>query len=236
MKEKIFIIENKKELAESLESILSKEGFEVHKFYSGASALNKIKTNKPDLILTDLMLPDLSGLQLCKEINETEENSGIPIVILTVRNDEYDILNAFNFGCADYITKPFNEKILVARVKACLSFKSDKNYQKSHEGEDENILKFAELKINPERYEVYVNKKFIDLTPLEFKLLYFLAKNQGKVFNRSQILEEIYENYYNQGDRSIDILVNRLRKKLEDYGNWIETIYGVGYSFKFCTH
>lgn len=233
MTKKIFIVEDEKELVDILESIFNAEGFEVHKFHSGNDMLKKLNSITPDVILMDLMLPDLSGLQLCKEIREKEKFSDIPIVILTARSDEYDILNAFNFGCADYITKPFNEKILVARIKACLSYKTSNKNQKTQEDSSENIIKFEELEIDPERYEVYANKKFIDLTPLEFKLFYFLAKNQGKVFKRSQIFEEIYENYYNRGDRSIDILVNRLRKKLGKYGSLIETIYGVGYSFKF---
>ena len=181
----------------------------------------------------DLMLPDLSGLHICKEIKDQKDTADIPIIILTARSDEYDILNAFNFGCSDYITKPFNEKILVARVKACLALKSDKNTQcYCHEAQS-NLIKFGDLEINPDRYEVYIKNKYINLTPLEFKLFYFLAKNQGKVFKRNQIFEEIYENFYNRGDRSIDILVNRLRKKLKIYGDLIETIYGVGYSFKF---
>lgn len=229
MKERIFIIEDEKELADLLENIFSKENFKVQKFYSGLSALKEIKTNKPDVILMSLILPDLSGLQLCKEIKEFKETADIPIIVLTNRNDEYDILNAFNFGCADYIIKPFNEKILVARVKACLKFKSNRVSANNNE----NILKYGGLEINPDAYEAYLDKKLIDLTPLEFKLLYFLAKKHGKVFSRGQILEEIYENYYERGDRSIDILVNRLRKKLRKYAGLIETIYGVGYSFKF---
>ncbi|OGI04709.1 MAG: hypothetical protein A2Y25_08025 [Candidatus Melainabacteria bacterium GWF2_37_15] len=224
MKEKIFILEDEQDMLDLLSDILSREGFEVQKFYSGINALNEIYKSKPDLILMDLMLPDLSGLQLCKKLRDNPETAHIPIIILTSRTDEYDILNAFNFGCSDYITKPFNEKILIARIKACLMFKS--NVEKNE------IIKFNEMEINPAQYEVYLKNKLIDFTPLEFRLLYFLASNQGKVFKREQIFQYIYENDSNRSDRAIDILVNRIRKKLKDYGDLVETVYGVGYRFK----
>ena len=224
MKEKIFILEDEQDMLDLLSDILSREGFEVQKFYSGVNALNEIYKSKPDLILMDLMLPDLSGLQLCKKLRDNPETAHIPIIILTSRTDEYDILNAFNFGCSDYITKPFNEKILIARIKACLMFKS--NVEKNE------IIKFNEMEINPAQYEVYLKNKLIDFTPLEFRLLYFLASNQGKVFKREQIFQYIYENDSNRSDRAIDILVNRIRKKLKDYGDLVETVYGVGYRFK----
>lgn len=230
MNNKIFIIEDERDLAELLESIFLREEFEVYKFYSGKQAINEIKYNKPDIILMDLMLPDLSGLQLCNEIKEIEGAAEIPIVVLTARYDEYDILNAFSFGCADYITKPFNEKILVARIKACLLYKTNKYLNENVK--EKNKIKFENLEILPESYEVKINNKPVEFTALEFKLFYLLAKNHGKVYKRDQIFEEIYEDYYNRSDRSIDILVNRLRKKLGEYGSWIDTVYGVGYSFK----
>ncbi len=221
---KIFIIEDEPDLLELLGIIFEREGFEIKKFTSGVNALQELQKNKPDIILMDLMLPDLSGFQLCKKIRDEKNNDDIPIVVLTSRTDEYDILNAFEFGCSDYVTKPFNEKILLARVNACLKFKSG-----SHK--DEKII-LNDLEINPDEYKVYLYNEFIDLTPLEFKLLYFLAKNQSKVFKRDQIFYYIYENDTFRSDRSIDILINRIRKKLGDYGDYIETVYGVGYRFK----
>lgn len=236
MRKKIFVIEDEKDMSDLLQDILEKEGYEVHKFYSGITALTSIyNKNIPDLILLDLMLPDLSGLHLCKKLSDDEETAGIPIIILTARSDEYDILNGFNFGCADYITKPFNEKILLARIKACFTFKSRQTCQnicRYKNDKNDQILKFDNLKINPSTYEVSINDLTIDLTPMEFKLIYFLAKNQNKVFKRDKIFEEIYENDYNRGDRSIDILINRIRTKLGRYGDLIDTVYGVGYSFK----
>jgi DNA-binding response OmpR family regulator len=124
------------------------------------------------------MLPDMSGLQICKKLSDNEETSNIPVIILTSRNDEYDILNSFDFGCSDYVTKPFNEKILVARIKACLSLRKKLCYSKGYGYDDKKIIKFNTLSIDPSRYEVKIKNKLIDLTPLEFKLFYFLAKNQ----------------------------------------------------------
>jgi len=221
---KIFIIEDEPDLLELLGIIFERDGFEIRKFKSGVIALLELQKTKPDIILMDLMLPDLSGFQLCKKIREIKNNADIPIVVLTSRSDEYDVLNAFEFGCSDYVTKPFNEKILLARVNACLKFKSGSQ-------KDETIV-IQGLEINPEEYKVYVDKELIDFTPLEFKLLYFLAQNQSKVFKREQIFDYIYENDAYRSDRSIDILINRIRKKLVDYGDCVETIYGVGYRFR----
>lgn len=224
MKQKIFIVEDEPDLLDLLDTIFTREEFVVKKFRSGADALKEISTEKPDIILMDIMLPDLSGFQLCKKIRDSKETCDLPVIMLTSRTDEYDILNAFDFGCSDYITKPFNEKILLARVKACLKFKSR---QVTNE-----IIKIKNLEINPAQFETRLKGELIDFTPLEFKLLYFLASHEGKVFKREQIFLYIYENEFDRSDRSIDILINRIRKKLGDYGDVIETVYGVGYRFK----
>lgn len=224
MSRKIYIIEDEPDMMNLLEDILSREGFIVKKFFLGVNALNEIMRNKPDLILLDLMLPDMSGLQVCKKIRDNPETSGIPIVVLSSRADEYDMLNAFDFGCSDYVTKPFNEKILIARISACLAFKSSIK--------QDQVVKVNGFEINPEQYEVKIKGESVGFTPLEFKLLYFLAKNQGKVFKRDQVFDYIYENDYDRSDRSIDILINRIRKKLGGHGEGIETVYGVGYRFR----
>lgn len=242
MKGKIFIIDDDKELTDLIELILLKEDYEVRKFYSGKGVLEAISRQKPDLILLDIMLPDQNGLQLCEKIKSNKETATIPIIVISVRKDEYDILNAFSFGCADYITKPFNEKILLARIKACLVYKTPVSYASTYyhpvwdcetnELLINNTITFDSLEIFPDKYSASINKNDINLTPLEFKLLFLLVKNHGKVFRRSQIFDQIYENDYSRGDRSIDILINRLRKKLGSYGNWLETVYGIGYCFR----
>lgn len=206
------------------------EGYKVYKYKRGYDALRDVETLFPDLVLLDLMLPDISGLEICKKIKDSPKTSDIPVIILSARSDEYDILTGFNFGCYDYITKPFSEKVLIARIKSALA--------NTHLGcpnckKHFNIVKINDLVINSITFETTIKNKAIDLTPLEFKLLHFLAKNINKVFTREQIFEELYaENDENRSDRSIDILINRVRKKIGAYGKNIETIYGVGYSFK----
>ena len=224
MGKKIFILEDELDIANLLEELLVKEGFEVKKFYSGILALNEIAKNRPDLLLMDLMLPDMSGFQICKKIRERKNTANLPIIILTSRTDEYDVLNAFDFGCSDYITKPFNSKILIARIYACLKFKT--------ENSGNTIITLNELEIDPDQYQVRIQQEIIDFTPLEFKLLYFLAKNSGKVYKREQIFQYVYENDYDISDRSVDILINRIRTKLKTYQTMVETVYGVGYRFK----
>lgn len=227
MNKLIFIIEDEPDMLELLAYILERENFEVFKCKNGKEALSALETMQPDLILLDLMLPDMSGLEICKRIQDDSVQSMIPIIMLTSRNDEYDVLTSFNFGCSDYITKPFNEKILIARIKASLL----KNNGCS-DSEKNKIIKIDKMIIDFLRFEVSIKNKIINLTPLEFKLLYLLVKNKNKVFSRKQIFNEIYENDDYRGDRAIDILVNRIRKKIKNYSENLETIYGVGYSFK----
>lgn len=229
MSKSIFIVEDETDMLDLLTFILTKEGFKVSKFKKADIAFKKMDTELPDLILLDVMLPDMSGLEMCKKIKDTPKTSDIPVIMLTSRSDEYDVVMGFNFGCSDYITKPFNEKILVARIKAAL-VKSCKGCVCDKKNSD--IIKIDKLIIDFSRFEVSIKNKLVDLTPLEFKLLYFLTKNRNKVFTRQQLFIELYEDTDNRSDRSIDILINRIRKKIGSYGSNVESIYGIGYSFK----
>ena len=229
MNKSIFVIEDETDMLELLAFILTREGYKVFKFKKADDALKKMEFIMPDLVLLDVMLPDMSGLELCKKIKDNPKTSNIPVIMLTSRSDEYDVIIGFNFGCSDYITKPFNEKILTARIKAAIiKACKDCHYCKKNE----EIVKIGKLTIDFSRFEVSVKNKLIDLTPLEFKLLYFLTRNQNKVFTRPQLFRELYEDNDNRSDRAIDILVNRIRRKIGLYGNNVESIYGVGYSFK----
>ncbi|MEI8389287.1 MAG: response regulator transcription factor [bacterium] len=228
MNKSVFIVEDETDMLNLLDFILTKEGFEVFKFNKAEKALAEVESLMPDLVLLDVMLPDMSGLELCKKIKDNPKTSDIPVIILTSRNDEYDVILGFNFGCSDYITKPFNEKILTARIKATIE-KSCKNCPC---GKQNGIVKVGKLLIDLSKFEVSIKNKLVDLTPLEFKLLHFLTKNQNKVYTRQQLFRELYEDEDNRSDRAIDILINRIRKKIGSYGNNVESIYGVGYSFK----
>ena len=225
----IFIIEDEPDMLDLLNFILTKEGFKVFKFKRADMALREIEVVRPDLVLLDVMLPDMSGLEMCKKIKDNPKTADIPVIMLTSRNDEYDVIMGFNFGCSDYITKPFNEKILVARIKAAIimSCKDCRCSKKNSE-----ITKIGKLIIDFSKFEVLIKDRLINLTPLEFKLLYFLTKNRNKVFTRQQLFIELYEDEDNRSDRAIDILINRIRKKIGLYGKNIESIYGIGYSFK----
>ena len=229
MNKSIFIVEDETDMLDLLAFILTKEGFKVFKFNRADFALTKMESIMPDLVLLDVMLPDMSGLEMCKKIKDNPKTSDIPVILLTSRNDEYDVIIGFNFGCSDYIIKPFNEKILIARIKAAI-VKSCKDCNCS--SKNNGVIKAGKLIIDFSRFEVSIKNKLIDLTPLEFKLLHFLTKNRNKVFTRQQLFRELYENDDNRSDRAIDILINRIRKKIGSYGNNVESIYGVGYSFK----
>ncbi|HBG48453.1 MAG TPA: DNA-binding response regulator [Cyanobacteria bacterium UBA9971] len=229
MNKSIFIVEDESDMLDLLAFILTKEGFKVFKFNRADFALTKMEAIRPDLVLLDVMLPDMSGLEMCKKIKDNPKTSDIPVILLTSRNDDYDVIMGFNFGCSDYITKPFNEKILIARIKAAI-VKSCKDCNCS--SKNNGVVEIGKLIIDFSRFEVSIKNKLIDLTPLEFKLLHFLTKNQNKVFTRQQLFRELYENNDNRSDRAIDILINRIRKKIGSYGNNVESIYGVGYSFK----
>ena len=230
MNKLIFIIEDDPHMLNYLEAVLLKENFQVYRYEKGDMAIQAIEKQKPDLVLLDLMLPDISGLKLCKQLKENSNTEDIPVVMLTAKADDEDVLIGFNFGCTDYITKPFNEKILVARIKAALT-KTCKHCSFCVKSNTDTI-KIKDLLVDPNSFEVLIKNKKINLTPLEFKLFYFLVKNQNRVFTRNQLFQEIYEGSENRSDRAIDILVNRIRNKVGLYANNIESIYGVGYSFK----
>jgi len=226
MSKNIFIIEDEPDMLNLLGFILSEEGYTVHKFISGEEALKQVNVIKPDLITLDLMLPGMSGLEICKIIKNNPATWNIPIIVLSSRSEEFDILTGLNVGCDDYITKPFSEKILLAKIKSILFRESRK------QGQSEKIIKIKDMMIDPDRFEVSIKGKLINLTATEFKILYFLAKNPGRVYSREIIFESTKELDFYSGDRSIDILIGRIRKKLGTYGKIIESIYGVGYRFK----
>jgi DNA-binding response OmpR family regulator len=233
VKQSIFIIEDDTHTLNYLELLLRKEGFYVYKYDKGDDALNDIERFKPDLIILDIMLPDINGLKICKKIKDNPETEDIPVIMLTVKSDDQDVIIGFSFGCTDYITKPFNEKILIARIKAALTkIKSCKNCTYCVKESKNHIIQIDKLFIDPSSFEVVIKNKLVNLTPLEFKLLYFLAKNQNKVYTRNQLFAELYESNDHRSDRAIDILVNRIRKKIGTYAENLESIYGVGYSFK----
>lgn len=222
----IYVVEDEKDMLDFFRYILTEEEYDTKCFSSGEDALKNIYIKKPDLILLDLMLPGVSGFEVCRIVKNDPELWNIPVIVISSRKEEFDIINGLSFGCDDYITKPFSEKILLAKIKSFLS-KQDRSSL-----ENIDVIKFKDLLIDQSKFEAYIKDKIIDLTPAEFKLLNFLVRNMETVHSRLQISDKIYNHGNLNGDRSIDILVARVRKKIGVYSKNIESIYGVGYWFK----
>lgn len=234
-KENILIIEDDSNIMELMTYNLSQEGFQVSGVPSGEKALLKIGAEKPDLIILDLMLPGIDGTQVCSQLKGEESTKHIPIIIVTAKGDEEDIIKGLELGADDYVTKPFSINVLLARVKSVLKRKKQIQPQAKEntpEQVDEQIVQIHNLYIDPKRHKVTLDDKPLDLTPTEFRILNHFALHPGWVFTRYQIVEAVRGNDYYVADRSIDVLIFGLRKKLGEYGEYIETVHGVGYRFK----
>ncbi len=223
---KILIVDDEEDILEVISYNLSREGYKVICIASGEDALKKIRFELPNLIVLDLMLPGLDGLEVCKELKNGPETSHIPIIMLTAKDEESDIVTGLALGADDYITKPFSPRVLIARVKAVL------RRQNKIPSEKEEPVSIHDLYIHPGRHEVKVKGRSVDLTSTEFRLLYFLGKRPGWVFTRYQIVDALRGKDYFVTDRSIDVQIVGLRKKLGLAGKYIQTVRGVGYKFK----
>lgn len=216
MKRKILIIEDEKSLAQVLEDTFSQEGFEIIKAFDGENGVDKFYNEKPDLILLDINLPKKLGWEVCKEIRET---SNIPIIMMTARDSDSDEYNGLSIGADDYITKPFNLKILLLKVKKLLKL------------DDNNIYKFENFSFDIKKGEITINGDNSELTRREIQFLEYMIKNKGIIFSRNYLLNEIWGFDFEGDDRVVDTLVKRIRKKLGDYSFLLKTIRGMGYSF-----
>jgi two-component system alkaline phosphatase synthesis response regulator PhoP len=225
-KEKILVVDDEEDILELVKYNLDKEGFLVNCASTGEDALQKSKKDLPDLILLDLMLPGIDGLDVCRELKAEPTTKGVPIVMLTAKGEDADIVAGLELGADDYITKPFSPRVLLARVKVVL------RRRKREEPENDAILKVHNLLINPARHEVLVDGDSMTLTATEFKILHFLARRPGWVFTRDQIIKAVKGHDYPVTERSVDVQVVGLRKKLGSAGDTIETVRGVGYRFR----
>jgi len=225
-KKKVFVIEDEDDIAELLRFNLTLEGYEIKTFLDGENGLQAVLSDQPDLLLLDLMLPGMSGLEICRQIRANSQAKSLPIIMLTAKGEESDIVRGLEIGADDYITKPFSPKILNARVAAM--FRRGEQH-KADTGE--NIV-LKDLEIVPGKHEVLISGQKIDLTHSEFQILYFLAMRPGWVFTRGQIVDAIRGENYAVTDRSIDFQMVGLRKKLGIVGDYIETVRGVGYKFR----
>lgn len=216
MKRKILIIEDEKELTQVLYDTFSQEDFEVIKAFDGEIGVDKFYEEKPDLILLDINLPKKLGWEVCKEIRKT---SNVPIIMMTAKDSDADEYTGLSIGADDYITKPFNLKILLLKVKKLLKL------------DDNNIYKFESLSIDIKKGEINISGESIELTRREIQFLEYMIKNKGIIFSRDYLLNEIWGFDFEGDDRVVDTLVKRIRKKLGDYNFLLKTIRGMGYSF-----
>jgi two-component system alkaline phosphatase synthesis response regulator PhoP len=225
-RELILLVEDDTDIQELVTYNLTKEGFQVTAVASGEDALEFVDKNRPDLVLLDLMLPETDGLEVCRILKGNPDTAHIPVVMLTARGEEADIVVGLEMGAVDYITKPFSNKVLIARLRAVL------RRREASVPEEDTPIKIHNLAINPGRHEALIDGKRVDLTLSEFRLLQFLARRPGWVFTRYQIVDALHGTDYPVTDRSIDVQIVGLRKKLGKAGVYIETVRGVGYRFK----
>jgi two-component system alkaline phosphatase synthesis response regulator PhoP len=227
MTSKILLVDDEKDIVEFLKYNLEQEDFKVIVAYDGKEALEKLSKN-PDLIILDVMMPRMDGYETCSKIKAMEEYKNIPIIFLTAKSSEIDEVHGLNIGAVDFIQKPISPKKLVARVKSNLrkNESSDANQSLSKE------ISIGPLVIDKEKYSVLLNGNQIILPKKEFEILAYLAGNPGKVFPRSKILNDIWGMDIYVVERTIDVHVRKIREKLDEYADLIETIKGVGYRFK----
>jgi len=225
----ILVVEDEEDVLELLRYNLDRNGFAVDSATTGEDAIDKARSVEPDLILLDLMLPGLDGLEVCKTLKRDPRTEQIPIVMVTAKGDEADIVAGLEVGADDYVTKPFSPRVLIARVKAVLR-RPARSLPPSRS--EQAIVEAHGVQIDPNRHRVTVKGKPVGLTSTEFRLLYFLAARPGWVFTRYQIVDAVHGQDYPVTDRSVDVQIVGLRKKLGSAGKLIETVRGVGYRFR----
>lgn len=225
-KESILVIEDEEDILELVQYNLSREGFEVSGVLSGEEGLQRAQKELPGAIVLDLMLPGVDGLEVCKILKRDSATRAIPIVMISAKGEESDVVTGLELGADDYITKPFSPKILIARIKAVLRRKVEEP------GDEVASLQIHDLVIDPGRFEVRAGDAIIQLTLTEFNILHYLARHPGWVFTRYQIVNAVKGEDHAVTDRAVDVQIVGLRKKLGEHGRYIETVRGVGYRFK----
>lgn len=225
-KEQILVVDDEEDILELVSFSLRRERFEVRCAKSGEEALDKILKDPPDLILLDLMLPGMDGLEVARRLKGDPRTEKIPVIMLTAKGEEADIVVGLELGADDYITKPFSPRILIARVKAAL------RRRRAGSTREDSVITIRDMVIHPGRHEVLVQGNPAPLTSTEFHILNHLARRPGWVYTRSQIVDAVKGEDYPVTDRSVDVHIVGLRKKLGPAGAYIETVRGVGYRLK----
>lgn len=225
-RQSVLVVEDEEDIMEVIRFNLEKEGYEVNHALSGEKALQLIEKKLPTLVLLDLMLPGINGLDLCRILKQNDRTKAIPVIMLTAKSEDADIVTGLEMGAEDYITKPFSPRVLLARVRTVL------RRRETGVKDDSSVIQVDGMQIHPGRHEVTMGENVVDLTPSEFRILHYLARRPGWVYSRDQIIDAIRGHGYVVTDRAIDVQVVGLRKKLGDYGKFIETVRGIGYRFR----
>lgn len=227
----ILVVDDETYIVELVKFNLEKEGFKVSVAYDGLAALDMVREQRPDLIILDIMLPNMDGLEVCRHLKNDFNFHTIPIIMLTAKGEEVDTILGLEMGADDYIKKPFSPREMVARVKARLRALKILEAEKAM---GKKVYVINELIVVPDKYEAFLGEKKLELTPKEFDLLTLLVSNQGKVFTREALLEKVWGYEYTGDTRTVDVHIRHLRQKLGDdsnYPDYIETVRGVGYRF-----
>ena len=223
-KKLILAIDDEKDILKLLQYNLERESYQVVCARSGEEGLEAVKSKRPDLVILDIMMPGIDGLEVCKILRANKDSWNIPILMLTAKSSEVDQILGLELGAADYISKPFSVKILLARVKNIFRNQETKK-------DEVPVIRAGELVIDKDRHTFSIKGKPVTLTKLEFKILGFLMLNRGKVYSREQLLNGVWEGEAFVVDRTVDVHVRSIRQKLGKYRDWIETVRGAGYRF-----
>lgn len=228
---KILVVDDETYIVELVKFNLEKEGFQVIVAYDGLTAMEQVRSEVPDLIILDIMLPNMDGLEVCQALKQDNSYNAIPIIMLTARAEEIDTVLGLELGADDYIKKPFSPRELVARVKARLRAI---RILEAEQAVGTRVYVFKNLLVVPDQHEAFLGEVKLELTPKEFELLKIMAIHQGKVFNREVLLEKVWGYEFSGDTRTVDVHIRHLRQKLNDDPNfpeYIETVRGVGYRF-----
>ncbi len=223
--ERILVIEDDEDIQTLINHNLSRDGFKVTVSGNGVDGLNKIRQESFDCVILDLMLPGIDGLEICRRMKRDPKTQHVPIIMVTAKGEESDIIVGLELGADDYVVKPFSPRVLVARVRTILRRTKQELF------DNQSLVATKDIKIDPGRHEVLCKGEKIDLTYMEFQVLHLLVSHPGWVFTRNKIIDNVRNDNYPVTDRSVDVVIVGLRKKLGDCGSCIETVRGVGYRF-----
>ncbi len=223
---KILVVDDEMNICEIIRTFFEKEGYEVKTANDGVEGVSYFKMYEPDIVLLDVMMPKKDGWQVCREIREISQK---PIIMITAKDDVFDKVLGLELGADDFVVKPFDMKELSARIKAVLRRSAAREMP-----DDDEVIKFENIEISKQKYELKLKGKSVDIPPKELELLYFLASNYNRVFTRDQLLDKVWGFDYLGDSRTVDVHVKRLREKLEGVSDkWVlKTVWGVGYKFE----